>query len=947
MRFYEDPTHFQENRLPQRAYYIPENEGAYTLLNGDWDFCYYEADYMEEEVPSKWDSIPVPGCWQLFGYGTPHYTNVRYPHPVDSPYVPNENPLGIYRRSFTVENTANRHYLVFEGVSSCMQLFVNGKYAGYTQGSHLQAEFDVTELVHPGDNELIAKVRKWCSGSYLEDQDFFRFSGIFRDVYLLSRPQDHIRDIHIVTEGNQILVELEGASQVSLYDGECLLETKDLDGKGAFTVEAPVLWNAEKPYLYTLVFRSLGEVIRQRIGFVSYTVNEEAAFCVNGVPVKLKGINRHDTHPTKGWVMSEEDLLLDLRQMKKLNINTIRTSHYPPTPRFLELCDELGFYVMLETDLESHGFGQRYPDAPGYDMVEDPDAWPCSREEWKEAFMDRMIRAYQRDKNHSCIFSWSTGNESGHGPNHLAMLQYVKQRDPRRLTHAEDCSRASQFYPEFYHRTDLYSRMYTPVEFFDEYVQNPDMDLPFFLCEYAHAMGNGPGDMKDYWDVIYRHPQLIGGCIWEWADHTVLEDGVPKYGGDWDEPIHDKNFCVDGLVFYDRSFKAGSLNAKAVYQYLRCELAEGKLLVTNLYDFTDLSEYRFRRTLEVDGEVREDRTDVLTLAPKQTLSLDIPQVDCCCMAATLTCRLYDSTGYEVAMCQLELPAEKLPLVEEDAPICVEEDRHHYIVNGKGFRYAVSKHSGQIVSIQKNGQEQLTDAVRLTVLRAPTDNERNVQGNWYRDTGVWKAEGFDRLCDKCYSCAAQGNTITVVGSLSGISRLPFFRYTLVYSFFADGNVKISLSGDLREKLYWLPRLGFEFRVPQDKSAFRYFGMGPVDNYVDMYSHAWLGLFESDADKEYVPYPMPQEHGNHTGVQYLEIQDSLRFRTNEAFEANVSHYSAMQLMRARHIDELKKEDTIIRIDYKKSGVGSNSCGPELLEKYRLNDSKVENFTFYLGL
>ena len=947
MRFYEDLHFLQENRMPQRAYYIPEGPGSYTGLNGNWDFRYYEADYLEEEAVTHWDTIPVPSCWQSQGYEHPWYTNVRYPHPTDMPYVPNDNPMGVYRRDFTVENPRNRHYLVFEGVSSNLQLFVNGSYVGYSQGSHLQAEFDITDFVREGTNQVLAKVRKWCSGSYLEDQDCFRCNGIFRDVYLLSRPQGHIRDISIVTEGNRILVDLEGSAEISLYEGDRLLDTITAQGHGEFTVENPTLWNAEKPWLYDLVFCSAGETIRQRIGFVSYSIGPDFSFRVNGVPVKLKGVNRHDTHPTKGWTMSDEDLLLDLRQMKKLNINTIRTSHYPPSPKFLHMCDEMGFYVMLEADLETHGFGQRTADTPGYDMVDHPEAWPCSHPDWKDAFLDRIIRSYHRDKNHTCIFSWSTGNESGHGDNHVEMFRFLRSVDSRRLVHAEDACRASDRYPEFATRTDLYSRMYSPLSFVEDFARDENRKQPFFLCEYAHAMGNGPGDMKDYWDIIYRYPKLIGGCIWEWTDHTVVENGVAKYGGDWNEPTHDSNFCCDGLTFYDRSFKAGSLNAKAVYQNIRCELENGKLLVTNLFDFTNLREYTFRYRQVLDGTVLEEKTLRLDLEPKQTLSMDIPEAESCVYGAFINCSLFDSTGYEVAAVQLEQPAARKPLVTEAAPLSVTETKHGYVAQGDGFRYEVSRHSGQLVSIQKDGKELLTDRVRLTVMRAPTDNERKVKGLWYKETGVWSAEGLDRLCDKCYSCTAQGNTVTVEGSLAAISRLPFFRYRLEYRFFADGAVKVSLQGDVRESCPWLPRLGFEFRVPQSDSGFRYFGRGPGESYKDMWCHAPFGFYESTAEKEYVPYIRPQEHGNHTGVRSLTMENGLCFRSNGSFDCNVSHHSALQLMRAPHTDVLHKEDTIIRVDYKDSGIGSASCGPELLEKYRLSEKRIENFTFYISL
>ncbi len=947
MRFYEDLNHLHKNRMPQRAYYIPENEGACTLLNGNWDFRYYEADFMEEKIITQWDSIPVPSCWQLHGYDCPNYSNINYPYPVDPPFVPDENPMGIYRRCFRLGDLQNKHYIVFEGVSSNLELYINGQFVGYSQGSHLQAEFDITDYVTAGENEVLVKVRKWCSGSYLEDQDFFRFNGIFRDVYLLSRPEGHIRDIHILTEENRILVEVEGQAQIALYDGNTLLQAQNAEGYAEFTVKDPVLWNAEKPYLYDLVFTYSGEVIRQRIGFVSYSINGESAFCVNGVPVKLKGVNHHDTHPAKGWYESDEDLLLDLHQMKKLNINTIRTSHYPPTPKFLNMCDELGFYVMLETDLETHGFVNRCPDVLGYDMVDHPEAWPCSRGEWKEAFVERMERAYNRDKNHSCIFSWSTGNESGHGPNHLAMIRFLRSADNRRLVHCEDASRASNRYPEFYSRPDLFSIMYPNVEYVAEYAQDDTKPLPMFLCEYAHAMGNGPGDTKDYWDVIYRYPKLIGGCIWEWTDHTVLVDGVAKYGGDFHEATHDLNFCSDGLTFYDRSFKAGSLNAKAAYQNMGCQLKDGQLLVTNLFDFTNLNEYTFRYTRVADGKILEDKQLHLELAPKQTAAIAIEPVAECQYGAFVDCFLYDESGYEVAMSQLELPCACESILPKAAAAKVLETDDDYIVEGEGFRYTLSRHLGEITSIVKNGQEQLTDRVRLTVMRAPTDNERKVKQIWYKDTGSWQAEGFDKLWNKCYSCVLEGNTVTVSGSLSAISRNPFFRYQVKYSFFADGSVQVSLSGDVREDCVWLPRLGFEFHVPKEKSAFRYFGHGPHENYQDMHHHTRIDFYDSSAQQEYVPYIVPQEHGNHTAVKLLQMKDGLEFYSDSGFECNVSHYSAMQLLEAMHTDELIPGDTIIRIDYKNSGIGSNSCGPELLEKYRLSEKHIENFTFCMCL
>lgn len=947
MRFYESLDHIKENRLPQRAYYIPENEGAYTLLNGIWDFKFYKSDFLENDGDAFTDKIPVPSCWQMHGYEDPNYTNIFYPYPYDAPYVPDDNPMGVYRTYFDVKNNQNKTYIVFEGVSSNVEVFVNGGYVGYSQGSHLQAEFDISDFVKEGENELVAKVRKWCSGSYLEDQDFFRMNGIFRDVYLLSRPVGHIRDMKLTTEDNKILVDIEGTAKVELYDNGKLLESKDVTGKAEFTVVNPVKWNAEKPYLYELVFTYKNEVIRRKIGFVEYTIGKDSAFYVNGVSVKLKGVNHHDTHPVRGWYMTDEDMMYDLTQMKKLNINTVRTSHYPPHPKFLDMCDELGFYVMLETDLETHGICFRKHTAKGYDMLEDPDAWLGCKPEWCESYVERMERAYNRDKNHTCIFSWSTGNESGHCDNHLEMIKFIKSVDKKRLVHCEDCSRLSLSHPEYADRTDLFSLMYYSTNEVKAYAEDENRKMPLFLCEYSHAMGNGPGDVKDYWDVIYNYPKLIGGCIWEWADHTVLVDGVAKYGGDFNELTHDFNFCADGLVFHDRSFKAGSLNAKAAYQYMDCGLCGNVLTVKNLYDFTNLGEYTFKYECVVDGKITETKVMKLGLEPKESTSFEVTVADKCALGAFVNCYLYDETGYEVAVKQLVQECECIPEEKCTKEAVIEETDGAFVVNAGGIRYEISKHYGEIVSIVKDGKEQLTDRVKLTVMRAPTDNERNIKRFWYKDTGDWHAEGFDRLFNKCYEVKAEGNKVTVKGALAAVSRVHFFDYETAYSFFADGSVKVELSGDVREDCIWLPRLGFEFKLPYENDRFSYFGMGDGENYSDMHHHAKIGFYDSTADKEYVNYIMPQEHGNHIGTKILDMKDSLLFSSDDGFEFNVSHYSAMTLMRAMHTDELKKENaTIVRIDYKDSGIGSNSCGPELLSKYRLHEKRIEGFTFYIG-
>lgn len=950
MKKYENLNCISENREPQRAYYIPQS--GCTMLNGIWDFKFFDCDFEETYTEKSWAKIDVPSCWQLRGYENPNYSNVAYPYPYEPPYIPNNNPLGIYMREFEMQDTERDTYIVFEGVSSCLELFVNDRYVGYSQGSHLQAEFNISDYVKKGTNTVTAKVRKWCLGSYLEDQDFFRFSGIFRDVYLLSRPKGHIRDIKITTDDNHIHVVFEGSAQISLLDAEGqLLEKTFAKNTAKFVVNDPVKWNAEKPYLYELLFEYEDEVISQKVGFVSYTIGENYEFLVNGTEVKLKGVNHHDTHPATGWVMTEDDIKRDLLLMKKLNINTVRTSHYPPSPKFLEMCDELGFYVMLETDLETHGGVNREAGGCGYDCLNNPQ-WLCSNPLWKDAFVERMERAYQRDKNHCSIFAWSTGNESGHGDNHVAMIEYIRANDKNRLVHCEDASRASEK-SEIYgtdtthyaDRADVYSKMYESIDQIKRKLENPDFKHPYFLCEYSHAMGNGPGDICDYWELVYAHKKFIGGCVWEWADHTVVENGVPKYGGDFKgELTNDSNFCADGMVFHDRTLKAGSLEVKAAYQYMDCALSGDEIIVLNRYDFTNLSEYKFEYQIKVDGVTKEKKTLILDIKPKQTAKIKITLPKECVLGAYIHCYLYDQSGYCVAQKQLEIPAalQKKNIVSVAAEAT--EDDNFILFKGEGFCYTFSKNFGTFVSLVKNGEEQLKAPIRITSMRAPIDNERNVKQDWYW-YNIWQGENLDKQFDKVYECTLNGAEVTVKGSLAGVSRTPYFRYTAKYTVMSDGKIHVVLDGKVKDRCKWLPRLGFEIKAPYEKSDFSYYGMGPYENYCDMHHASMIDWYESSADGEYVNYIMPQEHGNHIKTKVLDIKNGLSFEAAENMEFNVSHYTAEMLMQACHQDELTKSDcTNIRIDYKNSGVGSNSCGPELLEKYRLAEKEI-HFEFFI--
>ena len=597
MRYFENPEKTSENRLPARSFYIPLGEAVYTLLNGEWRFFYAtDGDLINPTGKiNKWDKIEVPSCWQIKGYDVPNYTNINYPFPVDLPFVPDINPVGIYEREFVVKSDNKRVYMVFEGISSCGALYINGNYVGFTQGSHLQSEFDITDYVNKGKNTVRVVVRKWSVGSYLEDQDIFRMHGIFRDVYLLERPNGHITDIDIHTENNNtVVISCAPDTKVALYDDtKVIAEDKtDKNGNLSFTVEQPKLWNAEEPNLYRLEFSLAGEVISQYFGFRTISVSKKNEILINGSPVKLKGVNHHDSSLIGGWTMTDEEIIEDLTIMKELNINCIRTSHYPPSPRFLEYCDKMGFYVCLETDIETHGILQRKANCM-YSFDLECGLWPCHRPDFEKEFVERMARAYHRDKNRSSIIMWSVGNESGYGDNSKKQVEFLHKEDPRRLVHAEDASRewgrweskiddakrailiaraeekgveqAEAFLEKIYERlenakqqhkeVDVYSRMYPNLEKTENWAK-PESDIfcPIFHCELPHFRGIAPATVWDYTELMYKYDKFAGFGLWEWCDHAVLKNGVQCYGGDFEgEQVNNGPYCCDGVVFANRS----------------------------------------------------------------------------------------------------------------------------------------------------------------------------------------------------------------------------------------------------------------------------------------------------------------------------------------------------------------------------------------------------------
>ncbi len=980
MRVYEDQKATSFGRLTPRSYYIPEGAATYTLLNGEFDFCYHkDGDRVDILNVECTDRIQVPSTWQNAGYECPNYCNVDYPHPVDPPFVPMVNPMGIYEKKISVSGKG-RTYLVLEGVSSIAEIYLNGVYVGMTQGSHLQAEFDLTDYVSAGENILRIAVRKWCAGSYLEDQDFFRCNGIFRDIYLLERPEGHIVDIDIRTQNNGLIkITTAPQTKLTLFDQDRVISVAETDevGKAFIKVKEPTLWNAEKPYLYTLLLEKAGEIVEQSIGFREISINDENAVCLNGTPIKFKGVNHHDTTPHAGWVMTEEELLCDLRLMKELNINTVRTAHYPPTPKFLQMCDELGFYVVLETDLESHGFVRRDLNRKvgGFDM-EDP-IWPCNDPAWKNEFVERMVRAYERDKNHPSIVMWSTGNESGHGPNHIAMIEFLKVQKDGRLIHCEDASRAfsvrrknlekaernyriaellqenqevaalelvdaQKWYKkakEDAGRTDVYSRMYLSPSSLERKAAG-EVNQPIFLCEYAHAMGNGPGGIWSYTDLMYRYPSFIGGCIWEWADHAVYSDGAYRYGGDFpEEQTHDGNFCCDGIVFPDRSLKAGSMDIKEAYAPFRCGWEGGVLEIKNLFDFTSFEECELQWQIRADDRVVQKGVFELKTNPHcaESLKIEIPRAEWK-FGIFLDVLLYKD-GKRLGTYHQRLTKELPDFSAQGAPLNLREENGYIYAKGADFCYRLAPQTAMFDSIIIDGVEKLSSPMNLTTYRAYIDNERKERDHWEK-RGINKgAENLNCQFNHVYDMAINENVVRAEISLAGISRTPYFRGVLEYTFFEDGAVNIKVKGAIKENCYWLQRFGFELSLAEENLPFDYFGRGPMENYVDLYHHTLANRYHSEAKEEYVPYIRPQEHGNHIEVQELNIA-GLTFSGAPMFECNVSIYDTATLNRAEHTDELISDgNTHLRLDYKNSGIGSGSCGPRPDVCDRLSEKEIE--------
>ncbi len=1007
LTFHKGLEVLHKNCIEPHAYFIPyqSEESAKTAdrtqsdrfvsLCGEWNFRWFPSenemgDFLSAEFDAEpWEKLTVPMSWQYKidrPYDKPQYTNTRYPIPVDPPFVPSENPCGLYMRTLTVDADALEKYdlrLHFEGVDSCFYLYINGAFVAYSQVSHMTSEIDVTKYLHAGENQLKVLVFKWCDGTYLEDQDKIRSSGIIREVYLLLRDKVHVEDlfVRVATEdpfANASIsadVTLNGESDVAYRlltpcGKELASGTEHLTGNGVlkFDVENPLLWSDETPYLYELYLTVGGEVIRQAFGIKKYEVRGKVLY-VNGKKVKAKGVNRHDSHPLLGSSTPLEHMINDLMILKRHNVNFIRTSHYPNDPRFPELCDKYGFYLCDETDIETHGMQH----VGNWDELTNGD-------DWKESYLDRAKRMMERDKNHPCVLMWSVGNESGIGNNHFAMADYFHERFPGCIVHSEDFSRRllakpSHHYslvadPEKIGKFDIYSRMYPNFnDILTNYLQNKNCKSPLFLCEYSHAMGNGPGDLEGYWELIYKYDQFFGGCVWEMIDHSVDigTPGHPKYiyGGDFGHRLNDGCFCVDGLVYPDRKPHTGLLELKQVLRPCRLEnvdLKKGAFTVRSYRHFTSLSDLDLYWKIERNGEtVKSGRIAELNVAPEKAHRYFLPEgatenLDGICYLTISyrknTATEWSDVGYEIGTEQFRLEAEPAKVPAHTGTMLAKnfslvEDGKKYTVTNGAVVTTLNRFTGMVESIVANGKELLATPIEPNIWRAPTDNDRVIRRSW-EDLGY--GAGIVDAKTNCTDCKVIENSATCISIEStfthaSVATTPILRGTLTYRFAPDADMVLVYDCDVNyrkvEDCRTLPRIGLKFAMPKGSEKLKYFGRGPVESYEDKRQASLVGLYSCDVSDHFEHYVRPQENMAHTETHWVKIADYadhgltvLPADDTPSISFNCSHYSVEQVTNTKHDYELVPSDlTYVYIDYKQAGIGSGSCGPQLAEKYCL--------------
>lgn len=995
--YYENLDVLHIGTQEPRAYFIPfesqdnaddrrEASAYYTSLCGQWDFRFFnnqteiEDEFWSLDYSTEgFDKIPVPMNWQMClgrGYDVPHYTNVCYPIPKDPPFVPDNNPCGAYSRIFEVtpEMSGRKLYLNFEGVDSCFYLWINGKFVGYSQVSHSTSEFDITDYVVEGFNKISLLVLKWCDGTYLEDQDFWRLSGIFREVYILARnPVAHIRDIEVKSTFNKKLTKCnfttslslngEGSVSYSLFapDGTIVSQGEASDNNISVKIDYPLLWSDEIPQLYKLYLYLNDEVIYIPVGLREIKIHSSCVL-LNGQKVKLYGVNRHDSHPVYGHYTPYEHMLEDLYIMKRHNVNAVRTSHYPNDPRFYAMCDELGFLVIDEADLETHGMGVKTEGETTKNVLDSLSDSPL----WEKAYVDRAQRLYERDKNHPCVIFWSLGNESGAGDNHRAMRKYIKSRNPDAIVHYEG---SNYDYAKSNNRkladiSDIESHMYPSP---DDCVRlmKAVKKKPFYLCEYCHAMGNGPGNLKEYWDVIEANDSFVGGCIWEFTDHSVAVLGENKqirytYGGDFGDSPNDGEFCVDGLVYPDRTPHTGFLEAKKLYQPFGVEYdSKGNVHIFNKRFFKGLDDIGLKWELKCNGEkIANGELSGLMIMPrtKQKFVLFNPREISLFGEAYLNLSFFNTketlwadSGYECGSCQFKLntPSKELIKVNSSNPLDTIEDERFITVTAGDYLYRFDKYFGVMDTITYKNREMISTPIKLNLFRATTDNDRPHREKWID-------RGLDRLIQKTYSVEiAKSDSCIAISSEVGYAPVMLpnaIKAKVTYMIQSSGDLLINVNGNVDvDTITYIPRLGLTFEMPKENEQFRYFGYGPMESYCDKKNAAMVDSYSSTVTDNFEHYVRPQENSSHFGTKWTVVGEEMGYGLFmsgyglDSFSVNVSHYTVDHLDKTNHDYELvKKDETVVCLDYKQEGIGSGSCGPIASEQYHFNEKNV-NFTF----
>ncbi|MTR83635.1 DUF4981 domain-containing protein [Roseburia intestinalis] len=993
-RYYENLSVLHENTMPARAYYIPasrrmdnlvehrEESDRMQLLNGTWKFQYFNSIYdiqdsfFEKNYDTEnFDEIQVPSVWQMAGYDTHQYTNIRYPFPFDPPYVPQDIPCGAYVHTFEYsrDEKAPKSFLNFEGVDSCFYVWINGSYIGYSQVSHMTSEFDVTDVLQDGMNTVAVLVMKWCDGSYLEDQDKFRMSGIFRDVYILKRPKQAISDYHIKTRIEDMLAKVEIEMKfysplnvkISIEDRNgavVALGSIAEEGKAVLEIASPELWNTENPYLYKLILETENEVIVDHIALRKIEIKDQVIY-LNGQKIKFRGVNRHDSDPVTGFTINTEQITTDLTLMKQHNFNAIRSSHYPNAPFFYEMCDKYGFMIIDEADIEAHGPFMIYrKEDTDYNRFKRWNEKIADDPVWEEAIVDRVKLMVERDKNRFCIVMWSMGNESAYGCNFEKALEWTKNFDPDRITQYESARYRNYDETYDYSNLDMYSRMYPALSEIQEYLDK-DGSKPFLLVEYCHSMGNGPGDFEDYFQMIQDNDKMCGGFVWEWCDHAIAhgtaENGktIYAYGGDHGEEIHDDNFCMDGLVYPDRTVHTGLLEYKNVYRPARVisyNKESGELVLHNYMDFDDLKDYvKISYELTQDGLViSKGILPEFSVAPhgegKTNLKINVPENGKCYLKLIYHLKkelpLLDE-DHILGFDEIEVSKEdtKCKLAEKwlqktavDSELQVNENDTQIHIKGREFAYTIDKRTALFTEMKFAGREYLNHPMKLNIWRAPTDNDMYIKSEW-------KKAHYDKAYTRAYTTEVvqgkHGVKITSHASVVAETVQKILDVTITWKIEAAGKIDADIAVTKDNEFPDLPRFGVRMFLDKKLSAARYFGMGPQESYCDKHQAASHGLYQANVDDLHEDYIRPQENGSHYDCEYVELNNSrygIVASAEKAFSFNASYYTQEELEKKTHNYELIESDSVVFcVDYALNGIGSNSCGPVVLEQYRFDD------------